>query len=173
MEKGKLRIAVDPGFGGSEKQDRQYMSVEDILADAACDWDRDDPGVGRAMILKGREIFNPVPMAPPVGYVDQPSMFDQLYAKLRAEMMNRRDEEVVDTVDEMNDFPDDDEPVFNTDYEIVMMEDFPTMPAPLEDRLEPSEEAVKAVQVVDAPAVGDTARPKKKPPEKAAEAEEA
>lgn len=42
-------------------------------ADAA-DWS-DDPGTGRAILLDdGRELLNPVPMEPPVGHDEEPSI---------------------------------------------------------------------------------------------------
>lgn len=125
---GKLGITIDPR-PGTEKSERRHMSVEEIIESAAADWDPGDPGVGRAVLLPdGREIFNPVSVAPPLGYIEGPSIFDQLYAKLRTELLQARADEEIDTRESMNEFPEDEEPVFWTDYELVMREDFPEMP---------------------------------------------
>lgn len=125
----KLKINIDPPLYSSDKEVRRQMSVEEIIEHAGADWDPSDPGVGRAVLLPdGREVFNPVPVAPPLGYVEGPSIFDQLYAKLRFELMAAKAEEAVDTAEEMNEFPPDEEPTFWTDYELAMREDFPEMP---------------------------------------------
>lgn len=164
---GKFKIVIDPKPGSDRP--KQPHSVEEIIESAGADWSPDDPGVGLAVILEGREIFNPVPMAPPLGYVEGPSVFDQLYAKLRFELLREKEgSEVVDTPEDMFDFPEDDEPTFFTDYELILRDEFPEMPPPAPGTpgapdLPPDEPSadVKARALEDEP-------PIKKPPKKAA-----
>lgn len=166
----KAKIVIDQRAGVSKEPVRN-MSVEDIIESAGADWSLDDPGVGRAVLLPdGREVFNPVPMAPPLGYVEGPSIFDQLYAKLRAELFREKEgDEIVDTPEDMHEYPEDDEPTFWTDYELVLRDEFPDMPPPLPGS-PGSEEPVPSEipQVEPAPPPPE----KKKPPKAAKEVSE-
>lgn len=169
MSKAKIVIDQRPGVS---KEPVRSMSVEEIIENAGADWDINDPGVGRAVLLPdGREVFNPVPMAPPVGYVEGPSIFDQLYAKLRAELFREKEgDEVVDTAEDMTDYPEDDEPTFWTDYELVLRDEFPDMPPPLPGSPGAAEDPPSVSQADPVPA--DPPPPKKKPAKPAKEVSE-
>lgn len=167
----KFKVVIDPRLDAAgEKAKRQSMSIEDIIASAAADWDVDDPGVGRAVLTPdGREVFNPVPMAPPVGYVEGPSVFDQLYSKLRAELMQAKADEEVDTVESMNEYPDDDEPRFWTDYELVLRDEVPEMPPETPPGGNPPPEDPRAadLQEEEPPKKKAAKKPPEAPPEEA------
>lgn len=66
----------------------------------------------------GREVSNPVPMEPPVGYLKQPSIFENMRAMVRAELSRKAAEEGFETEDEAENFdiPDDREPVSKHEY---------------------------------------------------------
>ena len=83
----KHKIVIHPRLEGG-KEPVRTMTVEEIIESAAADWDPLDPGVGRAVLLPdGREIFNPVPFAPPVGYVQEPSIMEQVQRMLRRDIV--------------------------------------------------------------------------------------
>lgn len=70
----------------------------------------------------GREILDSTPMAPPVGYVRQPSLTEQIRAMVRAESLRHAAmEQGFETFEESNDFDvDDAEPssVYERDIDI-------------------------------------------------------
>lgn len=54
---------------------------------------------------KGREILDPVPIAPPVGYVKQPSLAEQMRAMIRSENLRAHAEQQgFETFEEADDF---------------------------------------------------------------------
>lgn len=131
MSKAKVRVEVDPRIvEESDKQARRSMSPEELIAFAASHWDPDDPGFGIAALDEyGREIFNPVPMAPPIGYKQEVTMMERLQQMLRAERLKAQEEETDgDTLEDMNDFPEDVDMPFYTAYELIMREDWPENP---------------------------------------------
>lgn len=86
---------------------------------------------GLKQTLDGSEIPDPTPMAPPVGYIKQPSMVDNIRNLIRSERL-RQDAETAgaETFDEADDFDieDDPEPISQYDYEPEF--DPPLPPAP-------------------------------------------
>lgn len=125
----KPSVVIHPRFD-DPKPDYRKMSVEEIIESAGADWDPQDPGVGRAVLLPdGREVFNPVPFAPPVGYTAEIDVMTRMHQMLRAELLRQKEaDEVVETPEEMNDFPEDIEQPFHTFYELIMMDDLPSVP---------------------------------------------
>lgn len=79
---------------------------------------------------QGREILDPRPVAPPLGYIKQPSMVENIRAMIRSESLRHHAEsEGIDTFEEAEDFDtgeDDDDP--RTPYEAVF--DPPAIPLP-------------------------------------------
>lgn len=62
-------------------------------------------GKGRRQTLDGREIPDPAPMDPPIGYKKQPSMFEQMRELIRSEKLRQAAEEAgVETFEEGDDF---------------------------------------------------------------------
>jgi len=77
---------------------------------------------------KGREILDPVPMAPPVGYVAGMTQEERLKAMVRAEHARLRAEMFDETPEEANDFDIDDDPIdpstpYEEHYEALDAED--------------------------------------------------
>lgn len=52
----------------------------------------------------GSEIPDPVPMAPPVGYIKQPSIFENMRALVKAELARKAADEGFDTEEDDNNF---------------------------------------------------------------------
>lgn len=96
---------------------------------AMSDW-TDDPGVGKAVLLEdGSELLNPVPMAPPVGYVDGPSIMDMIQRQVEKHLATLKPDDEIDLEEELNDFGEDDEIDPTSLYEVVSMElDAPPLP---------------------------------------------
>lgn len=69
----------------------------------------------------GHEVPNPVPVAPPVGFVRAPSMVDHLRQMVRSELLRREVmAQGMETFEEADDFELDDDPVDpHTPYEAV------------------------------------------------------
>lgn len=60
---------------------------------------------GKRQTKDGREIPDPTPMAPPLGYKDTPSMFEQMRALIHSEKLKAAAEEMgVETPEEGDDF---------------------------------------------------------------------
>lgn len=60
---------------------------------------------GRRQTLDGREIPDPTPMDPPIGYKKQPSMFEQMRELIKSEKLRAAAEEAgVETFEEGDDF---------------------------------------------------------------------
>lgn len=94
-------------------------------------WDDNDPGSGRAVLLDdGRELLNPVPMAPPVTYSQELSVNDLVERALaRHYEAVADDKEAAETLEELLHFEEDDdlEPV--SPWEVVdMVEEVPDIP---------------------------------------------
>lgn len=65
----------------------------------------------RGMTVEGAEVPDPRPIAPPVGYVKQPSMFETVRKMLAAEFARRKDLEDMETAEDAADMGEDDEDV--------------------------------------------------------------
>lgn len=154
-------------FGGGYTDGSDMVPDVEQLAEKidVAGWS-DDPGTGVAVILPdGREVLNPVPMAPPIGYVAQPTLMEMMEQMLRVKLQQLRDDDEVDTADDAEDFdiPDElGEPP--TMYEFVSMADeFPEFRAAREP--DPDDRGEKE----DIPEKTPKSRSKKKPAEVPAE----
>lgn len=107
----------------------------------------DDPGTGKAILTPmGSEIVSPIPVAPPIGYVQEPSVMDRLAEMLNARLAQLRDNDVLDETEaEANDFdvPDPEDFHPRSIYEITLIDEAPALP-----RREGSLEPEKAPDVV-------------------------
>lgn len=81
--------------------------------------DEDGVQVNSAMDNKGRELPDPTPLAPPVGFMQTPDLKDIIRDMLRHDQMKRAaDEAGVDSFDESEDFDIEDDPLDpQTEYE--------------------------------------------------------
>lgn len=67
----------------------------------------------------GHEVVDPTPMAPPLGYVEQPSMMDMIAAQVRASRIEAELEALEETEEDADDFeiPDDPDSLPGTPWE--------------------------------------------------------
>lgn len=63
----------------------------------------------------GREMLNPTPMQPPLGYRPQPSLAEQIRLQIR--QMKHLDDPEPETEEEADDFEIDDDPVMESRWE--------------------------------------------------------
>lgn len=119
-------LRVDTGV------DDQLVFDKEAFANAAdaADWS-DDPGTGRAILLEdGRELLNPVPMEPPVGHDEEPSInalveraLTQHFAKLE------KNAEAERTLADILKFDDEGEDDYFSAWELrEMEEEIPPIP---------------------------------------------
>lgn len=123
-----LKIEIVPSFSG------EIRDVSSILDEAlAAGWS-DDPGQGKAVLIKddngnpAYEVFNPMGFAPPIGFEPTPPIDQLIRERVALEVERLRDDEEIDSEDEVNDFDVPDElPPLETYYEVIAME--PTAPS--------------------------------------------
>lgn len=122
----KIRVEVRPEVG--------QVDLEDLLAEAGkAEWS-DDPGTGKAVLLRDErgnpayEVHNPLPHAPPIGFQPTPPIEELIRDRVRAEFARLRDEDEIDSAEEVDDFDVPDELPLASVYEVVQMED--TAPRP-------------------------------------------
>lgn len=129
-ETEKPRVTIHPRHvGGDDLPPRNtpFDLEEAIARDGG--WDDRDPGLGKAVLLEdGREVLNPVPMAPPVGYTEQPSMFQIMERMIAQHYAGLQDRDIEETEEESQDFDIGEDEELITPFEIVMMDDFPGPP---------------------------------------------
>lgn len=127
---------VDPHTGEVTKL-RDMVEVPDDFPLPACEvLNRDKPRMPldaylvklmrKNQTVDGRELPDPVPISPPLGFIEQPSMVDHIRAMVRSEHLRFAAEQAgAETFEESDDFdiPDDDEPLsaydMADDYEPV------------------------------------------------------
>lgn len=80
--------------------------------------------------INGRELLDPVPMSPPVGYKKQPSMFDTIRGMVRSARLAEEAEAAgMETFEEADDFDIEDDP--------------PDPSTPYETRFDPAEDPIE------------------------------
>ncbi|QXP44301.1 MAG: hypothetical protein [Arizlama microvirus] len=135
MSKKFPAIIIDPRY-----EDATVKAKVDIPTDAEseefklgldyamlnADW-TEDPGTGRAVILEdGRELLNPVPVAPPAAiaaYSQELSVNDLVNRAIERHMTLLKGTDEIDTEEDLDDFPEDDDYHPITMYEAVLMRD--------------------------------------------------
>lgn len=141
----KVKVVIDPLIGRS---DRKPAGADFRSKFLAAGW-TDDPGTGKAVLDEhGREIFNPVPMDPPVGFVQEPSMMDLIQRQINKHLELLRGDEEIDSEEEANDFdagPEEFDP-FSL-YEFTdMIPESPALPSQEPSSLPQAEPAALAPQ---------------------------
>lgn len=105
---------------------------EDVLYQrmAEAGWDLEDPGKGKAVLDEfGREILNPIPVAPPIGYNPEVSVMDRLHQMLAARLEQLQGGDTLDeSEEEANDFDIPDVEDMRSIYEIEMVSEVPRIP---------------------------------------------
>lgn len=119
---------------------------------------------GRAYDEKGQFYPDPTPVAPPIGYVPEVSMFDRVRDMVRREMSKAADEQGFETFEEADDFDVDDDAELKSPYELVFQPepDGPKYPEPEKDPV-PSP---KPPEPAEGGEGGGHKEPPPKPPEK-------
>jgi len=120
----RIAINVTPNLDGE-------IPSEEALVEAMknAGW-TDDPRDGRTIILEdGREVLNPLPCAPPIGYVESPSIMELIAQQIRAHNLLIAGNDEVDSLEDAEDFDVDDEFDHSSEYEITMKEEFPGIPS--------------------------------------------
>ncbi|WNK13676.1 MAG: hypothetical protein [Microvirus sp.] len=115
----------------------KYMPFDDErFAEAldAADW-TDDPGTGRSILLEdGRELLNPVPIDPPVGHDEEPSinaLVERALAKHMAKLEANKEAER--TLADVLHFEEDGWDEFFSPWELQereMVDEVPPVPVP-------------------------------------------
>lgn len=133
----KHKINIDRRIEVREGEHRIYddtplddlNALDEAMANA--DW-TDDPGTGKAVILAdGRELLNPIPVAPPLSITAsaEPSVNELVERALARHFAGLQDTDEVDGPDDYDDFPEDDEWHPMSQYEVVLIDEAPAVPA--------------------------------------------
>lgn len=156
---GKLRIEQ---FGGGAVDGSFLVPDEEQLAEAmeGADWSN-DPGTGRAILLQdGRELLNPVPVAPPISISSntEPSVNDLVERALKRHFEQLKADDEIDTLEDADDFGEDEDFVPISQFEIMLREEAPAIPVG-----DVSEEAIADVAEAEAALPPAPAKPAPKP----------
>lgn len=131
----KIKVKVMPNEFG-EVRDITMEEIRNAF------WS-DHPGTGHAVLLPNEhgagaeEVLSPLKFAPPIGYQPTLPIEELVRQRVVGELVRLRDSQVVDTVEDAEDFEIDDElPPLETVYEVLAMKpDVPPMP-----KVDPKEE---------------------------------
>lgn len=133
-----LKVTVTPDVDAEGVVHEPFTEAQLRLLMARNGWST-DPGTGKAVLTPGgAEIFNPLPMAPPVGYVQEPTVMDRLNQLLdsRARAAQLYDNDVIEeTLEEAEDFDGIEDPedyVPRSIYEIQLLPEVPALKRPAE-----------------------------------------
>lgn len=97
-----------------EKMDSTTQTVLEAIEAAY------NTGKGKPLDDRGRELLDPRPMAPPVGYTRQPSMVEHIRNMVRSEALRQAAEAAeADTFEEADDFDIEEDYDPHTPYEAV------------------------------------------------------
>lgn len=129
IETRELSHKIPEGHLGTE-----FILDTDIMADAmeGAGWS-DDPGTGRSIHTPdGREILNPLPVAPPASILaasKEPSVNDLVERALKRHFDQLKAEDEIDTLQDADDFGEDDDFTPFSQFEIVLRDEAPAIPA--------------------------------------------
>lgn len=117
----------------------------------------DDPGTGKAVILQdGRELLNPLPVAPPASIAAaaaEPSVNDLVDRALKRHFEQLKAADEIDTLEDMDDFGEDDDFTPLSQFEMVLRDEAPRIP---DDVTAEAVEEVKKVEDSLPPVKPDT-----------------
>jgi len=134
----KVKLTIDPRREVRDGEGRIYddaplddlNALDEAMANA--DWS-DDPGTGRAVILAdGRELLNPVPVAPPLSIANsqEPSVNELVERALARHFAQLQANEVIDDEEDVDDFGEDEDFHPVSQYQVhVLMDEAPAVPA--------------------------------------------
>lgn len=95
-----------------------YIQVAITAADGLLDDDGDPIGYGFLNVL-GQEVPDPTVVEPPLGYVAQPDLMEQMRRMVRSEMSRIAELQEFETFEEADDFDIDEDPVdYSSPYEM-------------------------------------------------------
>lgn len=126
----KIRVKISEVVDENGEIGTLPSEAEILCAMAEAGWSS-DPGTGQAIILPdGREVLNPVPLAPPVEYSAEMKFMDAFEQKLFARKKILEDSEVIETEADLNDFdvPDPEDYWVESIYEVEMVPEVPAIP---------------------------------------------
>jgi len=122
--KPRLKVEVHPRHDGRPVVP---SDLEDLIE--FNDWSA-DPGTGRSILLPdGREVPNPVPHDPPLGFSQQDTVMEMVQRQVKAHLQLLHDQDVIDSLEDLDDFGEDEDGVPYSPYEIVLKDEFPGVPA--------------------------------------------
>ncbi|QCQ84935.1 hypothetical protein [Blackfly microvirus SF02] len=147
MDKAKVSVVPHPVTGECVDESDLFQAME------SAGW-TDDPLDGKAILLPdGREVLNPLPIAPPIGFRAEPSIIDLINRQIAAHQLLLADSLEVDTEEESNDFDLPDEPPDPRSIYEVMVDEYPDLDnaiaresSPALPEQAPAETAVPPVQ---------------------------
>lgn len=130
--KHKLELRSPGDFQEVTHKLPENWTDEDLArAMEGADWS-DDPGTGRSVHTpEGIEILNPLPVAPPASILAaaaEPSVNDLVQRALDRHFAQLKATDEIDSLEEMDDFGDDDEFTPFSQFEIVMRDEAPAIP---------------------------------------------
>lgn len=158
MKSVKHKISVDKRvdireFDGKLRDDEVITDAE-VFAEAVegAGWS-DDPGTGRSILLAdGREVPNPMPLAPPVTFSEELTVNQLVDRALRMHFENiERNQEAVETLDDLLVFDDE-------------VDDFPRSRFEVEEGVDMQDEAPVIPVVPDVVPPAPPLEPTEKPP---------
>lgn len=117
----KFRIEIAPEFKAKD--------LGRVLDEAKANAWSDDPGHGKAVLLKDErgnpayEVHNPIQFAPAIGFEPTPPIEQLIRERVRAEFSRLKDDDVIDSPEDAEDFDIPDELPLSSVYEVVQMQD--------------------------------------------------
>jgi len=86
-----------------------------------------DPGAGKALLDEyGRETPSPLQFAPPIGFIETSPVRDMIQEMIAKELASLRGDEEIDSLEDAEDFGEDEEPEIRSAYEMVL--EYPAIP---------------------------------------------
>lgn len=123
-----VEVNVEPRFTLRHKEPKHGRNLTEKMVLAG--W-TDDPMDGKAFHDPfGREIVNPLQLAPPVGYRPEPTVMELIERQLAIRLAQLSGEDEVDSMEEADDFDMEEEWDPTSLYEIrELVEESPRLPA--------------------------------------------
>lgn len=120
-------VNVDPRFVLREKKAKHVRDLSDKMVLSG--W-TDDPMDGKAFHTPdGREVLNPLTLAPPIGYKEEPSLMELVQRALTAHLAGLEGNDEIDSIEDADDFEMQEEWDPTSLYEIrEMIPEAPALP---------------------------------------------
>lgn len=125
VEKVRVNIRPEPFGGGGSK-----LPDADFRERFSCSGWTDDPRDGQAVLTdEGYEVLNPIPVSPPMGYVETPDVMTLVHQQVLAHLRQLGETDEIDSPEEFEDFdmPEEIDPW--SIYEVrEMIDEAPALP---------------------------------------------